>query len=172
MLRKLFTKKTTTPPASRTSSKAIVIQDTWRPVWSDVELVHALTLLAGRQEEKSSDPFDSSLTAYLTTFGAHTQAGIAAKLYQSDPLADVSGAIWHHGREYELAIKGTPEAVLARCDITESEREDVYKALGILSTQSHDVIAVAYGMVQSAPLTLVELSRKEKLAFAGLISLV
>lgn len=149
----------------------VTVQDTWQPTWSDARLVHTLSLLVSHQKEKHSDPIDAALATYFASVGALARSGAPAKLYQSDSATDTGGALWHHGEVYELAVKDTPEEVLSHCDVTESEREEIYKMHAILSSHSRCVIATAYGIVRSAPAALQQLPKKEKLAFTGLISL-
>lgn len=140
-------------------------------MWSGVQLAHILSLFIDHQGEKPSNPIDAALAAYLASTSGTMQGGRPAILYPFDAESTMSGAVWHHGREYEVVIKGTPETILTHCDLTESEREDVYKMLAIFAAHNHQVIAVAYGIVHSVPPTLSKLSKKDKLIFAGLIKL-
>lgn len=82
----------------------------------------------------------------------------------------MSGALWHTGATYTLAIKGLPERVLAYCDLTDNEREAVTLEIQKLSSSGALIIAVAHAALSQPISSLGEL-HSHQLTFSGLISL-
>lgn len=178
MLRSLF--KKTTPKridtiiisdtASVLASDAMAIKRAWHPAWADAAPLSVLALTIVRNHKKPATALDAALLAYVAESKLTPPLGTAMTSYQFDTATAMSGNAWHYGREYELAIKGAPEKVLAYCDLTESEREEIFKALAGMAPESHQVIALAHSKVRSAPKVLSAVPARYKFAFAGLIS--
>jgi magnesium-transporting ATPase (P-type) len=127
--------------------------------------------IAAKAINTSSDGLDAALTEYI-----HTHS-MTMPLYEPfhriafDHQSGASGNIWHHGAEYYITIKGTPELILNHCDISENERESITMQLHAMSANGAVVIAVAAGMVPHSISRLADLKTTEKLSFVGLISL-
>ena len=147
---------------------AVQIRSTWQPAWSHADLLSTLVLATIPQDDTAASPLDAALYAYLT--GKNTNPGAPMRTYQFTHATAMSGGAWHHGREYQLALKGAPEAILAHCDLTEAEREDIQKATASITSEGHQIVAVAYSIQKTVPFGLGELPKKPILTFAGLVS--
>lgn len=82
----------------------------------------------------------------------------------------VSGTLWHHGAEYHFAVKGSPEYILNRCDLSDSERESITLQLRSMAQSGDSVIAVATGISSRTLRNIIELKPSERLSFTGLIA--
>lgn len=147
---------------------AVQIKGTWQPAWSQADLLSTLALATIGSGDTAASPLDDALHAYFKDNTANP--GTPMRTYQFANTTAMSGSAWHHGREYKLALKGAPEAILARCDLTEAEREDIQKAAAHMASEGHQIVAVAYSIQKTAPFGLSELPKKPSLTFAGLIS--
>jgi len=149
----------------------LTVQDSWQPQWSSVRIPKVLTLAINRRQEKTYDPLDIAFNTYATRLKVSMPKGAPMTTYPFDSAAAMSGNMWHYGKEYELAVKGAPEAVLAWCDLTESEREEAEAILSKFTSNGYRVIALAYRKLPHSLKKLSELSKKEKLEFAGFIAI-
>jgi Ca2+-transporting ATPase len=82
----------------------------------------------------------------------------------------MSGNIWHNGKEYELAVKGAPEHVLLRCDLTENEHEKAVAQLHKLTGNGYRVIALAHNTLKKPITKFADLHKHDKLTFAGFVA--
>lgn len=109
----------------------------------------------------------------------HALATMTASVNHHKPLHEfafthqhgMSGALWHIGADYGLAIKGLPESVFAHCDMTDNERETAELHLQKLSLNGATIIAVAHATLSQPISSLSELDHKHRLTLSGLISL-
>lgn len=89
--------------------------------------------------------------------------------FSFDHSIAMSGCVWHHGSQYELALKGAPEKILRLVALSENERERILHEVHRYASEGHQVIAVAHA-ITSEPITrLSKLPRHSNLEFVGLI---
>ncbi len=105
--------------------------------------------------------------AYVSPVGRHT----AMTSLHFDISSSCSGAVWHNGATYTVAIKGAPEEVLVRCDLTENEHERAIIKLHSLAAHGHKVIAIAHASLTHTVSDMHDLSLHTRLIFDGFISL-
>ena len=147
----------------------LTVQETWQPPHTKVTLPSLVAHTINSTAEKSHDPLDIALQEYVTA----EKSGIKSKPYSSlpfDQMVAMSGNIWHHGSDYHLDIKGAPEHILARSDLTESEHEQANAALHHLTSQGYRVIAVARIELKKPISDFSQLTSRQKLEFAGYIA--
>ncbi|HCH34402.1 TPA: hypothetical protein DEW05_02630 [Candidatus Saccharibacteria bacterium] len=93
-----------------------------------------------------------------------------AKIFEFHYEVGIGGNLWHQGNSYLLAVKGAPEKILHRADMTESEKEQAIHQLHQLTKQGSHVIALAH-VELSQPITqLSKLPKRTKLTFDGYIA--
>lgn len=63
--------------------------------------------------------------------------------YHYSPDTTVSGNAFHYGETLHYCLKGSVEAVLAMCDLTEGEREKAMLAARNFATSGYDCLALA-----------------------------
>lgn len=145
----------------------LTVDTIWQQRHTPSNLAHVLA----QTINLSGNPLDKALIQYMSVR--------ALSLTNHQPLHDfvfshqtgVSGAIWHHGAEYQLAIKGMPERVLDHCNMSENEREVVTMQLHTMSAAGLYVIALATGVAQRPVKHVSDLKKNEKLSFVGLVGL-
>lgn len=88
-----------------------------------------------------------------------------------DKTYTMSGNLWHHGSSYELALKGAPEYILAKCDLTENEKETLERKLHQLASSGDKVLAIAHATLSHKINSFSDLTKKDALVFDGFVSL-
>ena len=149
----------------------LTVQDSWHP--GNVPSANLLRYTAqaiNNMEAQSHDPLDTALYNYIKK-----EKGI---LPRQKPLASLpfdqkvvmSGNIWHDGAKYSLAIKGAPEHVIAKSDLTENEREEAHATLHKLTSNGYRVIAIAHVDLTKPIEALTDLPAKATLSFDGFLA--
>lgn len=147
------------------------VQDSWQPSWGSGKLAATLALAINKRQEKTYDPLDVAFSNYVNDEKVATSSGVPMVVYPFDTTIAMSGNLWHHGNEYSLAVKGAPEAILNRSDLTESEREEAEKQLHAMTSEGYRVIAIASCMLTQAPKRLQDIPEGSKLDFAGFVAI-
>ncbi len=148
----------------------LTVQDSWQPSWSQTKIPDVLTLAINRRKEKTYDPLDVAFSNYVESLKTPAPKGTPMAVFPFDTALAMSGNLWHHGEKYELALKGSPEAILHRSDLTESEREEAEAKLSTMTSEGYRVIAVGYRKMPSTLKKLADLKEKDKLEFAGFVA--
>jgi Ca2+-transporting ATPase len=146
----------------------LIVDTIWQQRHATSNLAY---VLAQTINNPSEDPLDKALIRYMNVR--------ALSLATHQPIYDfvfshqtgVSGTIWHHGEEYQLAVKGMPERVLEHCDMSENEREVIMMQLHAMSAAGLYTIALATGTTQRPIKHIGDLKKGEKLSFVGLVGL-
>ena len=144
----------------------LAVDDLWQQRHAASNLAHVL----GQAITKTDDPLDKALTQYLTVRALSVISHQPLREFHFDHEMGTSGTIWHHGAEYQLAIKGMPERVLEHCDMSDNEREVVMMQLHAMSRTGSYVIGLATGTAQRPVKKIRDLTKHEKLSFVGLVS--
>lgn len=149
----------------------LTVQEAWEaPGVSSTQLLHTIAYAINYAPQKMHDPLDTAMDLF-------TRAKKAPRLRQK-PLAmlpfnqavAMSGNIWHNGSTYTLALKGAPEHVLTRCDLTEGEHEKASATLHRLTASGYRVLAIAHSELKNPIDSFDSLSKKTRLEFDGFIA--
>lgn len=148
----------------------LTVHEVWRP-FKNREFVSLLARAVNRSNKKFHDPLDIALATYAEQQGYHeriTHEPLANLPF--DQAVSMSGNVWHYGEEYHVIVKGAPEHVLARCDISENEHERATAELHSLTGKGYRVIALAHSTIKKPLATFEELPRKHRFTFDGFIA--
>ncbi|HET8884611.1 MAG TPA: cation-transporting P-type ATPase [Candidatus Saccharimonadales bacterium] len=148
----------------------LTVQEAWQPKNSTVQMTSVVAHAINHGSHKSHDPLDIALIDYVSA----EKATVTNKPLSSLPFDQsvaMSGNIWHHGKSYQLMIKGAPEHVLSRSDLTDSEHEQATAALHHLTAQGYRVIAIAQTTLTKDITAFSDLSKKDTLEFIGFIAI-
>ncbi|HET6747334.1 MAG TPA: cation-transporting P-type ATPase [Candidatus Saccharimonadales bacterium] len=148
----------------------LTVQDTWRPKGISTQLLaHYTSYAVNYAAEKMHDPLDTAMDIFVEGKVKRPSAKPLKSLPFNQAFA-MSGNLWHNGSTYTLAIKGAPEHVLSRSDLTEGEREKASLALHELTASGYRVIAIGH-MELVKPLNGFEdLPAKAALEFDGFLA--
>lgn len=148
----------------------LTVLDIWQPENAIGALNEMLARAINRRGEKLHDPLDMALHEHAKHHHVALPKYQPASSLPFDQATAMSGNLWHHGRHYELVVKGAPEHILAASDLTENEREAATAKLQKMTTQGHRVIAVAHRQLGRNINAISQLKRDEKLTFDGFIA--
>lgn len=147
----------------------LTVQATWQPPHAPHHLKDVVARAINYRSQKLHDPLDTALHDYVgdkAISSTHTPVVV----FPFDQATAMSGNLWHHGSIYGLAVKGAPEHVLARSDLTENEHEAATAHLHMLTSQGYRVIAVAHAALSRRIESFNELNRADKLTFLGFVA--
>ncbi len=148
------------------------IKEVWQPEWSSIDLKRTMALAINVRHEKYVDTVDTAFMRYLGSNKQISTKRIPFSVFPFDPNIALSGNIWHSGNEFELAVKGAPEAVLARSDLTDTEREHAMLRLNRIAAEGYHVFAVGYKKIPQALRSLNDLRESNSLEFAGFVAMI
>jgi calcium-translocating P-type ATPase len=146
------------------------VQETWQPEWVSHHLPTVIHKTINGHHEHSSDPLDVAFISYNAANSAVELKGEAIVKLPFDQAYAMSGNVWHHQGKHELVVKGAPEHVIDRSNLTKAQKAEVEAALTQLTSQGYRVIAVATTDLPSPVAGFHELHPKYNLSFAGLIA--
>lgn len=148
----------------------LTVQASWQPESAPRGFTDMLANAINYRKGKMHDPLDTALSEYVLQKKAAVSHHIPLAVFPFDHTTAMSGNLWHHGNEYDLAVKGAPERVLDRCELTEGEREAAEVVLHKMTGEGYRVIAVAHLRLNHAIKDLKELAKKERLTFYGFVA--
>ncbi len=146
------------------------VQETWQPSWVDHHLPTVIHKTINVHNQKSSDPLDVAFISYSAAEAAVNLKGEAVVKLPFDQAFAMSGNIWHHKGQHELVVKGAPEHIIDRSNLSKAQRTEAEAALTQLTSQGYRVIAVATSQVEKTFEAFHEMHPKFSLQFAGLIA--
>ena len=147
----------------------LTVQETWQPNSTTHKITPIIAHSINHKDQKSHDPLDTALYEYVQ----HEKAVITNAPLSSLPFDQsvaMSGNIWHHGKAYELIVKGAPESILAQSDLTENEHEQATAALHHLTAQGYRVIAIAQTKLPATIVAFSDIPKKTRLDFVGFVA--
>lgn len=150
----------------------LTVQAIWRPPFSKhATFLDILAKSINNTGQKMHDPLDSAFDRYVTNEHVKRPRQAALQILPFDQATAMSGNIWHKGSDYELAVKGAPEHILARSDLSENEHEYATTELHRLTASGYRVIALAHLPLKKSIGSFNDLPKKEKLTFVGFVAI-
>jgi Ca2+-transporting ATPase len=147
----------------------LTVQDIWQPTRSTADLPHILAHVINRPSHHVLDPLDAALTRFAELKHATIPKHPPLVSLPFNQSVAMSGNVWHQGSAFELVVKGAPEQILARADLTESEREQCEAALHQMTGKGYRVIAIAQTELKESVQSFEALPKKMRLEFTGFI---
>jgi Ca2+-transporting ATPase len=146
------------------------VQETWQPRWVDHHLPTVIHRTINHHGEKSHDPLDVALISFTAAEEAINLKGESVAKLPFDQTFSMSGNVWHHRGKHELVVKGAPEQIIARSNLTKSQKAEAETALHQLTSQGYRVIALGTTSLDKPLFSFIEMHSKLKLTFVGLIA--
>lgn len=146
------------------------VQETWQPSWSDHHLPTVVHKTINHHGEKSADPLDVAFIGFTAAEEAITLKGDPVARLPFDQSLAMSGNVWHHRGKHELVVKGAPEQIMMRSELSRTQMSEVNTAVTQLTSQGYRVIAVATSPLDKKLDTFQDLHPRHKLQFAGLVA--
>lgn len=118
------------------------------------------------------DPLDTCILNYLRIENYAVDRLEPIKTYAFDQSLKLSGNLYRGSRgELNLGIKGAPETVIARSNLSRVEREKVEAKLLELAGKGYKVVAIASGKLKREINELTRLEKTDKFQFEGFIAI-
>lgn len=118
------------------------------------------------------DPLDTCILNYLRAENYAVDRLEPIKTYAFDQSLKLSGNLYRGVRgELNLGIKGAPETVIARSNLSRVEREKVEAKLLELAGKGYKVVAIASGKLKREINELTRLEKTDKFQFEGFIAI-
>lgn len=149
----------------------LTVQETWQFHKDTRRFVRSIAYAVNHSSHKTHDPLDTALTNYAGEKGVKEPAYQPFATLPFDQSVAMSGNVWHNGGDYHLAIKGAPEHVLARCDLTENEHEIASAELHKLTANGFRVVAVAHAETSKPINSFDQLKGRSPLEFDGYVAI-
>ncbi len=145
----------------------LTVQEAWTPKpKSNINTVIAHTI--NRGQSKSHDPLDIALSDYAHTTNVTTRHLPVRELPFNHDYA-MSAAVWHHGKNFRLYLKGAPEAIMAACKLSAAASKKAHQALKDMTEKGYRVIGLASYETSESIGEFSQLAGK-KLTFEGLVA--
>lgn len=148
----------------------LTVQDIWQPKGASSDLPEVLAKATNHSAHSMHDPLDIALDDFAAEKHVKPPKQAPLTSFPFNQTVAMSGNLWHHGNLYELALKGAPEHVMARSDLTEAEREAAETALHTLTAEGYRVIAIAHATLKQPLEHLEKLDKKHRLEFDGFVA--
>lgn len=145
------------------------VQEIWQPEGSKVPMANAIERAVNYQGGQTHDPLDVAMVEYIYKERSTIKGSIIGRL-PFDQAAAMSGNIWEINKKYELFVKGAPEQVLKRSDLTKKEHDTASAALLQLTGKGYRVLALAATPLKKPIQKFQELPAKETFVFIGFIA--
>jgi P-type Ca2+ transporter type 2C len=146
------------------------VQETWQPTWVKHHLPTVIHKTINQHEERAHDPLDIALIDFTNAENTVELKGDHIAKLPFDQSFAMSGNVWHHRGKHELVVKGAPEKIIERSNLTDAQKSEAETALQQLTSQGYRVIAVATSSIEKPLFAFTEMHPKLQLTFAGLIA--
>lgn len=143
----------------------LTVQSQW-PTHSPESLLLALRHSALPETSKSQDPLDIAMHEHLTLSKASIAKTTISMTLPFDQAVAMSGNII----DDTLWVKGSPEHVIERSELTESERKQAHSQVMSMAASGLRVLATAHAQVSDKTIeTFANVPQKTKFKLDGLI---
>lgn len=147
------------------------VKDTWCPKSNSKTLLTTMKYALNRHSGKAHDPLDVALINYLQTEQSVDTTTNPLKSFPFNQSLALSGCDYHEGDRYMLYLKGAPEPMIERSNLSEAQREEAYRQLQTFTSHGYRVIALASAVHAEPIASLDKLPKKMPIEFAGLVAI-
>lgn len=129
-------------------------------------------LVDGQSKSAVADPLDICILEYLSENGYKVDRLESIKAYAFDQSLKMSGNLYKSPHsELLLEVKGAPETILRRSNLSQKALADAEEKLVELAGKGYKVVAIASGKLKHEINELTRLSKDDTLHFEGFIAI-
>lgn len=123
------------------------VQEVWSPRLNDATLALQMSFALNLTKGRSGDPLDAALVLYMQKNKVRpphqtTQAELV-RTFPFDYKFAMSGNNWRFGKNFKIYIKGAPEKILERCELSAAVEKQILAQLHEFAKSGFRVIALA-----------------------------
>lgn len=144
----------------------LILQEIWTPMGEEANAALTLSrsIVTGAH---TMDPLDTALQDYTHRHHIAYETTTPLTSFGFEYATAMSGNLLHHGSDYQLYLKGSPESIMERTHLTESEAETVTAAIHHYAGLGFRVIALGHVTLKKPITSLATLPAIE---FDGLLA--
>ena len=145
------------------------VQESWHPEKNQHHLPTIAHRTINHHGEHTRDPLDIAMIEFTKAEDIVQLKGEPIKKLPFDQAFSMSGNIWHHNGVYDLVVKGAPEQIMDRSNLSKKERVDAEKALTNLTSKGYRVIALGTSTISTPLETFHELETCHNFSLVGFL---
>jgi calcium-translocating P-type ATPase len=145
------------------------VQEHWQPKGSPHHLPAIAHRTINHHGENTRDPLDVAMIEFTRAEDFIELKGDPIKKLPFDQTFSMSGNIWHHKGVYDIVVKGAPEQIMDRSNLSKTERAEAEEALQSLTSKGYRVIALATDTLAKPLETFTDLTGRPTFKFVGLM---
>lgn len=146
----------------------LTVGKVWQSPYTRRQINEYLAKTIVKSGKKTHDPLDLSLIEYTSK---HKQSEfIVAESLPFDMTVNMSGNVTKQGSTLNLDVKGAPEQILQRSDLTSIEHEKATHTLHQLTAEGYRVIALATVKVDKIVHKFNDLPKNTRFDFLGFVA--
>jgi len=149
----------------------LTVQESWQLPGAKAHLASVAHHTVNHGSGKTHDPLDVAMIEYTQAENAVHMRGSHVSSLPFDQSASMSGNIWVHNGNHQLLIKGAPEQVLERSNVTADERAQAEAALTQLTSQGYRVIAIASAAIHAPVASFAHVHKEIAFNFVGFLAI-
>ncbi len=148
----------------------LTVGKVWQPDFSRHPIDQYIQKTINGDNNKSHDPLDMSFIEYVSSKKMPDLNHKIIATLPFDQAVSMSGNIFEHGSNFTLDVKGAPEHVLQRSDMTSGEHEKATHMLHELTADGYRVIALATTTIGKNIKKFSDLPKNTKFDFVGFVA--
>lgn len=125
-------------------------------------------------EEETCDPMEKAMFKYAKSLGIYKKDLFNSKKIKEYPFSNdtkMMGCTWSRNDKFILAVKGSPESVLAICNIDSKHLKQINDEISLMQSKGLRVIAIAKKELDSVD-DLKEKLEENTLEYIGIVGLI
>ncbi|MFY9227702.1 MAG: cation-transporting P-type ATPase [Candidatus Microsaccharimonas sp.] len=146
------------------------VQETWQLDGASHHLPTIAQRSVNHEPHQRTDPLDTAIAQFTNGEELVEYKGNVESILPFDQAFAMSGNVWHHKGRYDLIVKGAPEQILDKSDLTKKQRAESEQALARLTALGYRVIALAATELTIPVNTFHDMHAKQRLDFVGFIA--
>lgn len=155
------------------------MKETWSPEMTDKAFREAMactaltdSIMVGENRDAAAvDPLDTAIVTYMRDKGDKVCLAEPIRTYAFDQSIKMSGNLYRGERgEFYLQLKGAPEVILSRANLSDKQRAEVEDKIAELAGKGYKVLAIASGKIDREINELYRLNKNDTLKFEGLMA--
>lgn len=147
----------------------LTVQTTWQPEFSHVAMDKVISMAINIRSSKVHDPLDTALADYVELKNIRTLQ--PTTVFPFEYRLSMSGNLWKDDDVYSLFVKGAPEKIIERSNISKAQKELLEQKTSEMTREGYRVIAFAHIDKVEHITSLNSLHDSDKMIFDGFVAI-